>query len=386
MFEKYLEELKSKGLYRKMRSIDGRDDFMVSVDGVSMVNLSSNDYLGIAANNDFQKEFYSQMNDSNMFNYSLGSTSSRLITGNNFIYDKLEEALASKIGKEAALVFNSGYHTNIGVLSAITDKNDLILSDKLNHASIIDGLKLSDADVKRYKHLSYSHLEDLLTRYRKEYNRVVIVTESLFSMDGDIADLKRIVEIKNRFDCLLYVDEAHSFGCYGDSGMGLCQREKVIDDIDIVVGTFGKAFASHGAFAALSNELKEVLVNKMRSLIFTTALPPVNILWNLFILDKVDGFTKQRANLESISNKLRDSLIENGIETRGESYIVPAMTMDNAATLKISQDLQNQGFLISAIRPPTVPPNTSRLRISLTANLRWEQLQSIAPMIANLRK
>lgn len=381
-FKSVIEQLKENDSYRKLLNIDEKGKKHVSVDGHKMLNLSSNDYLGLSTDKELLFKFYDQLNDDNVLEqFGLGATSSRLLTGNNNLYTQLENKLATLYGKEAALIFNSGYHANLGILPAILGGNDLILSDKMNHASIIDGIKLTGNEFVRYHHLDYEHLEFVLKRKRKNFNRVVIVSESIFSMDGDIADMKKLIELKNKYNALLYIDEAHALGAVGENGLGECERQGVIDDVDIIVGTFGKAFASQGAFAVLNNVLKEVLVNKMRPLIFTTALPPVILNWISFIIDHLKTFAAKRRKLEVNAKAFHELLIKNNIKSCGHSYIIPVIVGDNDATLALAEELKAKGFMALAVRPPTVPPNSSRLRISLTSNIDWEDIESLPTLI-----
>ena len=280
-----------------------------------------------------------------------------------------------------ALVFNSGYHANVGIISAIANGNSLILSDKLNHASIIDGTRLSHSDYIAYDHFNYNQLESVLEEKREKYSLILIVSESVFSMDGDIADLKKLVEIKNKYNALLYIDEAHAAGLFGSTGLGICEREKVINDVDIIIGTFGKAFASQGAYAITDPVIREYLINKTRTLIYTTALPPVSVNWNIYTLKNLSTFNDKRKNLQDISEKLRSSLCDVGIKTDGASQIVPAIIGDNQKTIRAAEELQKNGFLLFPVRPPTVPHGTSRIRISLTASLDWEDIRSIAEIL-----
>ena len=381
-FEDELTSLRHKQQFRTLSSVSERNLTEVNFRGRRYLNLSSNDYLGLGANRELLNEFFNTHLTGDIVEHlSMASSSSRLLTGNTTPYDALEHELVTLYEAEAACVFNSGYHANIGIISALASRHDLVLSDKLNHASMIDGLKLSDAHFIRYRHLDYDHLGQLLEKHKGQYRRIFIMTESVFSMDGDVADLTRLVRIKNAYNAFLIVDEAHAVGVFGKTGCGACEAQGVLHDIDIIVGTFGKAFASIGAFAITKPVIKEYLVNKMRSLIFTTALPPAVINWNRFILQKVAGMENERKHLQELSAKLRRELEKYHISTCGGSQIVPAIIGDNHTTVKLAEHLQSQGFLIFAIRPPTVPPNTSRLRLSLNPEMNWEQLEKIPEIV-----
>ncbi len=382
-FNTYLHKLKESNNYRILRDIQKIDDKYVVYENKKYLNLSSNDYLGLATNKILYQEFYELLNADRMFHeFALSSSSSRLLTGNHPLYSALEQNLAQIYGNShQALVFNSGYHANIGIIPAITSKDDLILSDKLNHASIMDGVKLSHAKLMRYPHLNYNKLEEILKQKRKQYEKVIIVSESVFSMDGDIADLKKLAQLKERYNCLLYIDEAHAVGAFGKDGLGICQEQKVVEKIDFIVGTFGKALASCGAYVICSKTLKEFLINTMRSLIFTTALPPINVFWNIFIIKKLSQFNEERLKLKNLATEFRNLLKKSGLNLKGETGIIPIIIGDNKKTIHLADQLMNAGFLIFAIRPPTVPPNSSRLRISLTANFNLSELQSIPELI-----
>jgi 8-amino-7-oxononanoate synthase len=247
----------------------------------------------------------------------------------------------------------------------------MILSDKLNHASIIDGMKLSDADTFRYRHLDFEHLEKLLTDNRANYRRAFIVTESVFSMDGDCVDLRRLIELKEKYDCLLMVDEAHTVGVRGPQGAGLCMELGVLEKVDILLGTFGKAFASTGAYAIVAHEVKDYLINHARPFIFTTGLPPAVLNWSAFALKQVARMDAEREKIKRMGLRLRTLVQEKGQGTTiaGESQIVPLIVGEDTAAVELAESFQEKGFLVFAIRPPTVPQGTSRLRFSLTAAL-----------------
>jgi len=359
-YQEELDQLKDLGNFRSLKKISDND---------FKVNLSSNDYLGVSKKNIPRPK-----------GNSFGSGSSRLLTGNFKEYELLESELESLYGSPA-LFFNSGYHANIGILSALADKGDLILSDKLNHASIIDGVRLANSAFIRFKHLDYSHLERILKNKRKHFNRVFIVSESIFSMDGDEANLNRLIELKKHFNCILYLDEAHALGVRGRRGLGLSEEKNCISDIDLLVGTFGKAMNSIGAYVICNTILKDYLINKMRSLIFTTALPPIVVSWNYSMLRTIVKMNLEREHLMDISDKLRNALIANKLNTSGSSNIVPVQIGDSQKCVKLAEFLQSKGFLIFPIRPPAVPVNTARLRLSVCADMNWEELQELPILI-----
>ncbi len=382
-FRAQLDILADQGRLRQFRPLGGKEGAQAVYEGRTLLNMTSNDYLGIAGNMELHRDFYSELGEQSLLErYALGAASSRLLTGDSVLSHQLEKGLCRLYDRPACLLFNSGYHANIGILPTITSKKDLVLSDKLNHASIHDGMLLSRAHHKRYRHLDYDHLRAILLRERHKYERAVIVSESVFSMDGDVADLLRLVELKKEFDCLLYIDEAHAVGVYGDKGLGKAEEYGVTADIDMLVGTFGKAWASIGAFVVCSDDICEYLINFSRSLIFTTALPPVVTAWNLFILERIAGMGELRRRLRQLSATLRDELTAQGLTTAGSTNIVPVIIGDNATSVAMARRMQDQGYLIFAVRPPTVPAGTARFRLSLTAAMRWQDLQRLPSLIS----
>lgn len=336
-----LQELKEKSNLRKLPAIthEGRN---VIVDGQRMLNLSSNDYLGLANDRKLRQEFRETLTTET---FLPTSSSSRLLTGNFSIYDRLEQQLADDFGTEAALTFNSGYHANTGILPAVSNTHTLILADKLVHASLIDGIRLSAAKCIRYRHNEYNQLERLLQVNHSEYERIIVVTESIFSMDGDEADLRELVRLKKQYpNVLLYVDEAHAFGVRGQRGLGCAEEQDCINDIDFLVGTFGKALASAGAYIVCRKVIREYLINKMRTFIFTTALPPVTVQWTSFMLERLAGFRQRRETLRFLSNQLREALKNKGYDCPSTSHIVPLITGESCVAIRKAEELQRKGF------------------------------------------
>ena len=359
-----LETLAHNGNLRRLLEMKPQGLYLVR-DGVSMLNLSSNDYLGLADNVALKSEFLQTL-DPQTCRFS--STSSRLLTGNYPAYTRLEKRLAQLYGAESALVFNSGYHANSGILPAVTDSRSLILADKLVHASIVDGIGLSKARCIRYRHNNYEQLERLVAENADQYERIFIVTESIFSMDGDESDLPRLVTLKRQYpQVCLYLDEAHAFGVRGQLGLGCAEEQEVVGDIDFLVGTFGKAAASMGAFVICSETMKQYLVNTMRPLIFTTALPPVNLEWTLFIVNKICDMQERREHLAQIGRRVREVLNPLNGDIVSSSHIIPYVLGESERAVEVALRLQHEGFYLLPVRPPTVPPGTSRLRISLNA-------------------
>jgi len=385
-FEEKINSLKNKNQLRTLKDVEYKQDQFIKIENKNYLNLSSNDYLGIGSNIHFQNEFFNYLNENKLNDAPiLTSSSSRLLTGNSKFYTELDNLITNTYQKEKCLVFNSGYHINIGLLSSLADKGDVIFSDKLNHASIIDGLKLSNADFYRYNHLNYEHLESLLQKHRNNYRNAIIVTESVFSMDGDIANLQKLVELKEKYNCLLYVDEAHAVGVFGEKGLGICEEMNVIDKIDIITGTFGKALASIGAFCVVNEILYQYIINTARSLIFTTALPPLNLLWTKFVFEKIVKMKKEREYLKNLSYTFKDKLKNLNLSTISQSQIIPIIIGDNEKTLNFAKIFQENDILLMAIRPPTVPEGTSRLRISLTSNITDINLSRIFDIFNQLK-
>lgn len=378
-----LEDLKEHSNLRRLPQMkhEGRE---VVVNGKRMLNLSSNDYLGLTADRKLREEFLKTLTPDT---FLPTSSSSRLLTGNFSVYEELEAELVNLFGTEAALVFNSGYHANTGILPAVSDTQTLILADKLVHASIIDGIRLSAARCIRYRHNDLSQVERLLKEHHADYRQIIIVTESIFSMDGDEADLKELVRIKQSYDnVLLYVDEAHAFGVRGQQGLGCAEETGCIQDIDFLVGTFGKAAASTGAYIGCKKVIREYLVNRMRTLIFTTALPPVNIAWTLFIVRKLPEMQERREHLSRISRLLREALQAKGYACPSVSHIVPMVIGPSADTVLCAEELQRHGFYALPVRPPTVPEGTSRIRFSLTAEVKEEEIDSLSQIIQKAKE
>lgn len=379
-----LEQMKQSGMYRRLTPLSNREAGTVEFEGSRLINLSSNDYLGLASNVELIEQFYAGKSETTaMDRFAPGTASSRLLTGDIEISHELERLLARLYGRDGALLFNSGYHANIGIIPALFNKNDLVLSDKLNHASIHDGMHICRADFKRFRHGDYRHLESLLETHRQNYKRAVIVSESIFSMDGDSADLGRLVDLKQRYDCLLYLDEAHAIGLYGETGLGLAEQERCIDEIDLLVGTFGKACGSVGAFLISNEEIREYLINRSRSLIFTTALPPVVLNWNLFIMNRLSDMQDQRMHLKQISSQLRDEIERFGLKTGGNSNIIPVIIGPADRAVEGARLLQDKGYYVLPVRPPTVPQGTSRFRLSLTTDHHYEMLAPLPGLIRN---
>ena len=376
-YQKILHELAANGSLRSLPHAVHQGKW-IEQDGQRMLNLSSNDYLGLANDRDLRNEFLDWLRDSDC---PLSSSSSRLLTGNFTEYEVLEQLLAETFGREAALVFNSGYHANTGILPALADKQTLLVADKLVHASIIDGLLLSGTSFLRYRHNDYEHLEQILQKETPRYEQVIVATESVFSMDGDVADLNRLVALKHNYpNVLLYVDEAHAIGVRGSRGLGVAEECGCLQDIDLLVGTFGKAMASMGAYLLCSQEIRTYLINTMRPLIFSTALPPAQIAWTTFLFRRLPQMNVRRQHLAAISRKLAAALMGHGGEI-SRSHIVPFIIGANEDCVLTAEELRRHGFYCLPVRPPTVPKGTSRIRFSLTADVTTEEMDALLAYI-----
>ncbi len=366
MYELYSDILKTlddNSHLRSVKSFSKKDEKYVYFGEKRLLNLSSNNYLGIADNRRITEEFMKFIGGK----YSFGSASARLLTGNLPVYKDLENLLAKLYNKESALIFNSGYHANVGITSALAQKGDVIFSDKLNHASIIDGMKLSQGKFFRYQHNNMQSLEQLLIRERENYENAIIITESVFSMDGDIADLAKIVELKKKYNCILAVDEAHAFGVFGKTGLGIAEHLNLTGEIDLLIGTFGKAIGSVGAFVVGDKTLIDFLINKSRPFIFSTALPPINIAYTKWVIEnKLSGTFDKRQKMLALAQKFNSP-----------SHIVPVIIGENAKTVEMCEILYQNGYFTLPIRPPAVPEGTSRIRISLTTEITEKDLENL---------
>jgi 8-amino-7-oxononanoate synthase len=356
-----LEDLKRQALYRCLRPVRGAQSPRVEVAGRKVVLLSSNDYLGLAGN--------SSLKDAAMYaleHYGCGAGASRSISGTMEIHLQLEEKIAHFKGCEAALLFSSGYMANLGLLSSLMSKGDLILSDELNHASIIDGCRLSRADVWVYRHRDMDHLNYLLNV--SSHHRKLIVTDGVFSMEGAIAPLSHIKELADRYGALIMVDDAHATGVLGKRGRGTAEYFGLADHIEIQMGTLGKALGGFGAYVAGSRILIDYLINHCRTFMYTTALPPAVAAMALAALEIVESEPQRREQLWDNTYYFSKGLQKLGFNILGsETPIIPILIGDNTLTMEADHRLMERGIFAQGIRPPTVPPRSSRLRTSLMA-------------------
>lgn len=374
-YAEQLEQLKQQGNFRQFTS-NQQQGRWITIQDRTMLNLASNDYLGLAADLTLREEFLGTLKIERAL---FSSSSSRLLTGNFAEYEQFENSLSKAFGR-AALLFNSGYHMNIGILPALADSKTVILADKLVHASMIDGIRLSTAQYVRYRHNDLQHLEQLLQKYHQDeqIERIIVVTESIFSMDGDETDLAALAQLKQRYvKTMLYVDEAHAIGVRGEQGLGCAEQYGVLDQIDFLVGTFGKAIASVGGYIICDSIIRDYLINKMRPLIFSTALPPISMAWSDFMFHKVLGMQPQRQHLAEMSQYLQQAVVAKGFSSPSSSHIIPIIVGESQAAIEKARYVQQQGFYAMPVRPPTVPQNSSRLRISLTSLVQKNELEQL---------
>ncbi len=378
--EDFLNQRKEKGLLRELHPARIRRAGRICFKDKEYIDLSSNDYLGLS---NHPKMIEAAREAAEM--YGVGSSASRLLSGDLDICHSLEKKVAQFKGKKAALIFNSGYQANVGILSALYDKGDCIFSDKLNHASIVDGLMLSGAKFFRFSHNDTGRLETLLEKERKKSKNALIITETIFSMDGDRPDLRELVELKERFDCKLMVDEAHATGIFGKNGSGLVEEEGLTEKVDLIMGTFSKALGSFGAYLASSGQIIEYMVNKCRSFIYSTALSPITIACNLEAVDLIEKEPHRREELLKRADYFRNALKDKGFNVNGSSQIVPVIIGSNRAVVKMAEALKEKGYWALPIRPPTVPEGEARLRFSLTFDHEITVLEKLVNDVGEIR-
>ena len=360
-------------LYEGLRKLEERGQRR-SLEEIPGVNFCSNDYLGLAASPVLRERVAEAVRNAER----VGGTGSRLLSGQTEKWRELEENFAKFAGTEAALFFTTGYAANVGLLSSLVGKDDIIFSDELNHASLIDGMRLSGARKVIYPHLGLSALEDALRREAGAPRRKVVVTESVFSMDGDIAPLPEIVNLTEKYNAVVVLDEAHATAVHGPGGRGLAAAEGLTHRVLAIVHTCGKALASAGAFVCGSAVLKEHLLNHARTFVFSTALPPYFAAQIQAALQLAEGMDEDRCALLENASGFRAALRAEGFDVAGSgSQIVPVILGDNEAALGAAEHLQREGFAVRGIRPPTVPDGGARLRLSVTTRIAPNELARI---------
>ena len=369
-----LEELRESGLYRRMRMVSGPQGPRVLLDGKRVLLLCSNNYLGLADHPQVR-----QAAADAAMRYGVGAGASRLVSGNMTLHRRLEERLAEFKGTERSLLFGSGYLANVGVLTALAREGDVVFSDALNHASIVDGCRLARAETFVYDHLDTEHLEWGLRE--ADGRGSLIVTDSVFSMDGDVAPLEQIVELARRYDARVMVDEAHATGVVGPDGRGAVAAAGLEGEVDVIVGTLGKALGSYGAYACCDSELARYLVNTARTLIFSTGPAPPVVAAALTALDILRQSPRRIERVRRNAQTLRDALARNDLPVPpGDTAIVPLVVGDAAGAVDLCERALRRGVFAQAIRPPTVPEGSSRLRLAAmathnAAELEWAAAQ-----------
>lgn len=400
-----LKKLKEQHNYRAIKLIK-QDGKYIDNQAYKMLNLASNDYLGLASDEPLRAYFEQYIatgkidkawlgNPTNppiapsaisVPSLRLGSSSSRLLTGDSQMAHRLEYRLGQLFGRQA-LLFNSGYHANVGALSALADSSTVILADKWVHASMIDGMRLSQARFYRFRHQDFCQLEQLIDEHHRKADcrRIIVVTESIFSMDGDCTDLVQLVALKHHYPkVMLYVDEAHAVGVRGQGGAGLACELSVRDEIDVLVGAFGKAYASMGGFVVAHPVICEYLINHARTLIFSTALPELMWAWTDFMVACSQLLEYRRTHLQAISRDVIACVQDLGLPCVSQSQIIPVIVKDNDKALIAAQQLQAAGFYVLAVRPPTVPKNQARLRLCLNATLQRDDIAQLTTQLTDL--
>src|SRR5437867_710859 len=386
LFQEQLEALRARSLERKLREISSAQGPEVQIAGRRLINFSSNDYLGLASDSRLREAAIGTIRE-----FGVGTGASRLVSGTQSPHLRLEDALAKWKETEATLSFNSGYAAALGTVPALVSKDDVILLDKLCHASLIDGAKLSGAILRIFPHNHLGKLEDHLEWTRREHagKRILILTESIFSMDGDRAALRDLVELKRRFGALLLLDEAHAVGVIGLNGRGLAAAENVNEDVDVQMGTLSKALDASGGYICGSRTLIEWLINRARSFIYSTAPPPAITAAALVAVDFLaspEGEERRLLLWERI-RLMQQLLPRTGLEgedAAARSAIFPLIVGDEKAALDLAAMLQSDGFLVPAIRYPTVSKGAARLRITVTATHKAAQLRALCEAIKRL--
>jgi 8-amino-7-oxononanoate synthase len=362
-----LNNLKSENLYRRLTSCQNFPNNEVMIDGKQYISFCSNDYLSLAFNEEIQESA-----KKTIIEYGYGGLSSRYIYGDNDLYQKLEAKIAKINQKDSAIIFGSGYLTNIGVIPALCDKNDLILADKLSHSCLIDGAKLSGAKFTRFAHNNLESLENLLKKYRNNYQKCLIITETVFSMDGNLGKINEIIALAKKYDCFLLTDNAHGLGVI-DSKIS----QDILDyDLHLKIGTFSKSCSGYGGYVCADEIIIDYLRNFSKSAIYSTALPPAILAGNLKALEIIGKGELTQKLWENIDYFCDLMNIKNS-----ESAIIPIIIGNAKKTLAISNKLKEEGFLVSAIRPPTVAIGKSRLRITITASHKKDDLKKLAENI-----
>lgn len=354
-----LKKLENKKILRSLNALPGCGG-VICTDDQKLINFSSNDYLNLATDMRVKKAAYDAIDV-----WGCGSTGSRLLSGQLPLHESLEKCIAAMTDYPAALVFGSGFLTNVGIISALASPSDFIFFDRLDHASLIDGIRLSGAKWARFKHNNMDHVETLLKEKSGNVKQCFIIVDSVYSMDGDIAPVKELYDLAKKYNAQLIIDEAHAIGVFGENGGGICRQLGVKPDM--ITGTLSKSFGGYGGFVACSEKMKQWFINTARSFIFSTGLPPASVASSIEAIriikeEKVLGDTLlDRARF--FSGLLKEMSFE---VANSQSQIIPLMIRDNDLAVRFAETLGKSNIFVKAIRPPTVPPKTARLRISIT--------------------
>ncbi len=374
-----IESLKKKGLFREMVCVDGMQGPVVSAEGRELLLFSSNNYLGLASH----PEVIQAQTDA-VKKYGTGACASRLISGNMHLHEKLEKRIAEFKNTESAIVFPTGYMANLGVISALMSGDDLVLCDKLNHASIIDGIKLSGAKLRVYPHKNLDRLDSILKK-SKSLKKKLIVSDGVFSMDGDIAPVRELIRIAKKYGAMLMIDDAHATGVLGSHGRGSCEYHGYKEGVDINMGTLSKALGNLGGFIAGKRSLIEYIRNKARSFIYTTALPPAILGGSVKAVDIAERGMALRKKLWSNVKNLKEGLISLGFNIMGsQTQIIPVWLGNAEKTMMTSKFLLREGILAPGIRPPTVAKTGCRIRLSVMATHKDEHIRRLIDVFGRI--
>ena len=374
-----LNKIKESGLYRNLKAVESAQDTHIEIEGKTYLSFCSNNYLGLASHSSVVKAVKDAVEV-----YGWGAGASRLVSGNMTLHETLEKVISKFKRKEATIVFPTGYMANLGAISTLVSRGDLVVCDKLNHASIIDGCRLSGADFRVYAHCNMEKLENILKKSSK-YNRILIVTDSVFSMDGDLAPLPDLVKISAKYNAMLMVDEAHGTGVFGENGRGVVEHFNLGKEVDVVMGTLSKAIGSLGGYVSSDIELISYLRNKARSFMYTTALPPAVCAASIAGIKLIQENPSMRVSLWHNVRFIKDKLRSLNINTiSSESQIIPILIGDAKKAVNISKLLYESGILIPAIRPPTVPVNSSRLRMTVMSSHTQRDLEYLIQILSDI--
>jgi len=388
-----VKELFDTGIYPYFRTVQSMAGPEVKIDGRRMLMLGSNNYLGLT-----QHSLVIKASQEAAWDYGSGCTGSRFLNGNLAIHQKLEDRLAQFMGKEACILFSTGYQANVGALSCLAAREDAVLLDRANHASLIDGAKLSGAEIIRYKHNDMNDLEARLkerspkpvwtsTEYRTDKKDVLVATDGVFSMEGDVCDLGGIIKLKKEHNLRIYLDDAHGIGVLGFNGRGTAEYLGFEREVDLVMGTFSKSLASMGGFVVGERKVVDYIKHTARSLVFSASMPPSNAAAALAALDIIETDIKLRHDLWEHSTWMKEALLNIGCDVGNTcTPIIPVIVGDPKKTWMAWQELFNQGIYVNAIIPPASEPNRSLLRISVMATHKREDLEKAVRTIETMGK